>query len=416
MRRRRIALLVVAGILALACNSLLGIEQAEPIGTGGNAGGAIGGAAGSDASTGGAGSGGVAGSGGSAAGAGGVAGAAGSDAGWPCVDTTSDAHNCGWCGHDCGAVKCVNSECKAEEVAGLVGFQAAMEMDDNYIFVTGGYESSFFRIEKSSGTLDTLAMNDENYYVALYNGTAFVSEYNTNVAYSVVENGNPMAKTPLFTGTGEVMGLVVDASGLYWQDQGAKKIRRSNLDGTNPVDLVTNMINVWYARGDATDVYLASVNDGVYRISKTGSFPVDGASLPYFYNILGDGPPAIALDQDAVYVSTGDPTGNFPVTKSELLRVTKSNQQLSHVADAPTLILSIAISDGYAYWVEEGTLQNDFTDGFVRGIKIGDPNAEVHTYASAQSHPVEVRVDAQYVWWMNSGWTSISGGVMRVRK
>ncbi|MBI5531725.1 MAG: hypothetical protein HY898_03345 [Deltaproteobacteria bacterium] len=422
MRREFLAATPLVLTLWLGCNSLLGINDPEradsgaagTAGVGGSAGAA--GAAGADAGMGGTSSGGAAGTAGTS-GSGGAAGSAGAwgDSGAPCTDTATDAKNCGWCGHDCGAFKCTNGECKAEEVSGIDAFGSSMVADDASLFITGGSEHQFERVAKAGGKLDKWPSADELYDLAIYNGFVYFSQYTTPVIYRAATTG-VLAPTAFITPPNDAEGLAADDSGLYWHDGTTKVMHRSALDGSSTTDFVTGIYNVWYARLDATDLYMGSINDAIYRVAKNATLPVDGSTLSPFYNILGNGPAAMTLDQDAVYFSSGDPSGTFPLSKSELLRVTKTGAQLSHLAVAPTLILGIAVSDGYAYWVEEGTMQQDYTDGAVRRIKIGDAAASVETYATAQSHPTQIVVDATHVYWMNIGWTSIAGSVMRVPK
>jgi hypothetical protein len=435
MRRRFVAVAVLALTVWGGCNSLLGINDPEHADSdaGGTSG--DGGSAGMDAaSEGGATSGGAAGAGGSAAGAGGsaggsaggggAAGAGGSAAGaagaagtggTSCVDTVSDTKNCGWCGHDCGLFKCTNGACKPEEVSAIDAFGAYMAADDTSMFITGGLAHQFERMQKVGGKVDKWLSGDELYDLATYSGFVYFSQYGTPLIYRAATTGT-LAPSLFITPAGDAEGLAVDDSGFYWHDNTTKVVHRSELDGTGVKDFVTAIWNVWFTRLDSVDVYMASVNDGIYRVSKSAAAPADASKLAQFYDILGNGPGDMVLDQDAVYYSSGDPSGTFPVTKSVILRITKTGGQQSHIAEASTLIRGIAISDGYAYWVEEGTLQSDYTDGAVRRIKIGEASANVETYATAQSHPVQIVVDATHVYWMNSGWTSISGAVMRVPK
>ena len=192
--------------------------------------------------------------------------------------------------------------------------------------------------------------------------------------------------------------------------------RRVSLDGKNIVDFATNVYDAWFLVTDATDIYFGRVNDGIYRMSKSAPPPIDAGALPYLYDIPGDGPAALVADSDSLYYSSGDPSGTFPVSQSEILKIGKDGTLKAKLATSSTLIDDLALAGGYLYWTEEGTLAQDYTDGAVRRIKLDDPTAQPETYATKQSHPVRILVDGEYVYWLNGGWTAVTGGLMRIKR
>jgi hypothetical protein len=178
---------------------------------------------------------------------------------------------------------------------------------------------------------------------------------------------------------------------------------------------VTGVSSVFHMVADSSHVYFGAVNDGLYRFEKSASTPIDGATLPYFYDIPGAGPGAMALDQANVYFTTGyDLFGEG--SPSSIVRRAKDGSSQVSLYDSTTMAYGV-VSDGtYVYWVEEGTLQQDFTDGAVRRIKIDGSSPVPETYAEKQKRPTAIAIDADWVYWLNGGWTNLPGSVSRVRR
>lgn len=394
-------------LLLGACNALLGIEEAEPIPADASAGGAAGssgGVGGQDAATGG----GTAGAGG-----GGTAGQGGSGGSTPCVDVLTDQKNCGWCGHDCGVAPCQNGFCKPEELS-VVDWGWDMVQTTDSFFVTGGIDDKFYKLTKSTKQLEGWDAVDDVYPVALHENYVYFGEDSSHGLWRTPTT--TLSPQKLLTAGGNIQGIAADASGIYYSEYGLQNVRRAKLDGSGPVDFVTNLYNAWYLVTDTEDIYVGAVNDGIYKLKKNSVLPLDGNSLPYFYDISGDGPSVVTLDADNVFFATGDPSGTFPVSSATILRVRKDKSQTSTVATSSTLVFDIVSDGGFAYWVEEGTLQNDYGDGAVRRIELDNPAAVIQTYSDTGRAPLAIAIDGDWVYWLNGGWTSLPGSVVRVRR
>jgi hypothetical protein len=409
------------------CNSILGIEEAHDgfvpgtgaaggsagasgsAGSGAAAGATTGGSAGAGGSGG---SGGNGGSGGTTDGGAGSAGTGGSAG--ACGDPMTDQKNCGWCGHDCGSAACIGGYCKPEEL-NTIPWSYDFVLTADSVFVSGGLDDTFYKMPKTGAGLQTWTGSDDIYSLSLHAGFVYFIEYNTHAIWRASTSGT-LAPSKFSTANSTIGGLLADQTGVYYHEEGVHVVRRVPLSGTGATDFVTNIYNVWYMAADATDLYLGAVNDGIFRVAKNATPPLDGGTLAYFYDIPGDGPAALALDQDAVYFSTGDPSGTFPVTSASIIRISKDKSSQKTLGSASTLVYGLAVDATDIYWTEEGVLQNDFTDGFVRGTKLNDSAAQVRTYATQQRHPIAVKVDGEWIYWLNGGWTNLPGGVRRVRR
>lgn len=398
-----------------ACNALLGIEEASELpgdasvsGGSGGAGGATGGTSGSGGS-----SGTDASTGGIAGATGGTAGAAGGGGSSPCIDTQNDQKNCGWCGHDCGTAPCQNGYCKPEELS-VVDWGWDMVQTADAFFIAGGIDDKFIKLNKQTKFLESWNAADGVYAVALHENYVYFGEDTSHGLWRTPITA--LSPTKILTAADNIQGIAADASGLYYSEYGEQNVRRANLDGSGASDFVTNIFNAWYLVADSTDLYIGAVNDGIFKVSKTASAPLDGNTLPYFYDISGEGPSVVALDEDSVFFATGDPSGTFPLSSATILRVKKDKSGTSTVATSSTLVFDIVSDGGFAYWVEEGTLQNDYGDGAVRRIELDNAAAVIQTYSVTVRAPLAIATDGNWVYWLNGGWTSLPGSVVRVRR
>jgi hypothetical protein len=356
----------------------------------------------------------VSGSGGSGSpdASGGSSGAAG--AGGACGDPLTDPKHCGWCGHDCGTAACINGFCKPEEL-NTIAWSADFALTADSVFVSGGLDDNFYKMPKTGGGLQTWSGSDDIFAMSLHAGFVYFAEYGTHVIWRASTSAT-LTPTNFLTANAPVVGLLGDPTGLYFYEEGLQLVRRVPLSGSGPITFISNIYNVWYMAADASDLYFGSVNDGIFRVAKNATPPLDGQSLAYFYDIPGDGPAALTLDQDAVYFSTGDPSGFFPLTSASIIRISKDKTSQKTLGSSSTLVYGLAVEGTDIYWTEEGVLQNDYTDGFVRGTKMDDPTAQVHTYAEKQRHPAAVKIDGEWLYWLNTGWTNLPGSVLRVRR
>ena len=80
---------------------------------------------------------------------------------------------------------------------------------------------------------------------ALAQGSEYI--YWTEVGTSKIRRANLDGTNPVdhITGVSNGLGIALDLTNnqIYWAEAGTSKIRRANLDGTNPVDHITGVSN-----------------------------------------------------------------------------------------------------------------------------------------------------------------------------
>src|SRR5206468_1143938 len=70
------------------------------------------------------------------------------DDGGGCADTTSDAKNCGYCGHDCLGSKCTNGTCDDKVLASGLDNPNGITVDATYVYLTIYSSGAVLRVKK----------------------------------------------------------------------------------------------------------------------------------------------------------------------------------------------------------------------------------------------------------------------------
>ena len=199
-------------------------------------------------------------------------------------------------------------------------------------------------------------------------------------------NGAGTRFTTLASGLDSPFALTASATHLYWSDDETKMIRRSDLDGSNPIDFVRFSSNNSGSLGDieVTSEYVfwtqcsgpsCSINsvklDGS-AITRTSAFSVApsqgiGATgsrvfFPAFNSIwvhdvrTGTNTPVIEdLENTPSRVEVFNGTIYWCyLTSSELFRCNLDGTGMQLVADLVTSIDNIAVDENHLYWIAFG--------------------------------------------------------------
>ncbi len=145
---------------------------------------------------------------------------AGGEAGSPCVDTTSDAHNCGRCGKDCLGGACVSSVCQPGAFLTAEDGVFGVAVDDAFVY----WSTSAGRIARMpvhGGDAETLA-----------------------------------------DGESDPKYVTVDAKYVWWTSRGAGTVRRRALAGGNAETVVGALFQPTGIAVDPTTVYVSDQTDG----------------------------------------------------------------------------------------------------------------------------------------------------------
>ena len=119
---------------------------------------------------------------------------------------------------------------------------------------------------------------------ALAQGSEYI--YWTDLGTSKIRRANLDGTNPVdhITGVNNGIGIALDLTNnhIYWVEEGSAKIRRANLDGTNAQVLITNTTNIKGIALDLTNnhIYWSERNQlKIRRANLDGTNPVDHMAL-----------------------------------------------------------------------------------------------------------------------------------------
>lgn len=373
-------------------------------GAGGAAGSAAG-SAGAGGTTGGAGAGGSAGLGGSggSAGLGGAGGAAltcpqgfadcnhvrddGCEA-----NLTTDAANCGACGHSCLGGTCSAKQCVAFPLASSLHQPLGFAVDDTYVHWadSGG---SGARIVRSNldGSGATPLQSVEGHSVDVVSDGHFVYWSSTTIrrVVSGAEFGEDFATAddknqPLNVPT----RMAIDANNVYWVDGGLAGTYKKAKSGTGGTVLLPELQAGGYGIAiDATYVFSA-----YFDIYKT---TIDGSGTPTQLGIGGI--KSIAVDAAYLYFSPSS-SGISRTAKDFSGSVQALTPAMSVFADCPP-----AVDDTYVYFTDASKIYRVKKTG-------GTPQA-----LGSVANPYKIVVTKDALYWSNTGDdTTANGSIMKL--
>jgi hypothetical protein len=184
------------------------------------------------------------------------------------------------------------------------------------------------------------------------------------------------------------LGVAVDASYIYWANQGSGfgdgTINKAPIAGGPVTILATGQAKPSGVAVDASHVYWANLANGTIN-----EVPLAGGPV----TTLADGQPSpvgVAVDAHHIYWATQG-RGGFPFVSGTINEVPLAGGTVTTMYSGQTGATGVAVDASHIYWANgNGTISN--------APLAGGP---ITTLASGQSFPVGVAVDASRVYWAN---------------
>jgi sugar lactone lactonase YvrE len=318
-----------------------------------------------------------------------------------CLDESTDATNCGRCGHSCQGETCSGGVCQPEVLYPAQNSPYSIAVDaTNVYFVNNGADHIYQQPKDGSGGGVLLASPEEPMGIAVGEGFVYYTETgkgnvvrvpigggtlftlasgrsfpryvalcsdctdNTYVYWTEFDGGNVMknqrtaaqsAAVTLASGESSPDGIAVDGDYVYWVEQGTTSsngsVRRNSVNGTpssvqtlasgrnDPWNLATDGTHVFWTENAAGNVMQVPVGGGAVFTLSTGD----------------DAPYGIAVDSSGIYFSV--------FGGGRIWQVQVSGTTGTLTANSQTKPWGVALDTDFVYWVND-----DGTSGSVNRV------------------------------------------------
>jgi hypothetical protein len=356
-----------------------------------------------------------------------------------CVNTVSDANNCGRCGHSCGAGLCTAGLCQPVTVAPSVFFPVGLALTATSVYWT---ESQDFEDIELNGSINVAPLaggsysvvasqqNDATGIAANENGVFWTTQSDFSLTPALLgglmwlPNG---ATTPIHLGANfnSPAAVTLTSTAVYWADDTTAAVAETLLSlplttlTASAVPTAVTMTNV--ANTNITCVLAMVPNPSTLFLMTSGCFADNGRLMASTIAPLGNpadillagtalsgpyGQARIAVDASNVYFADSG-TG-----VAAIVSVPIGGGALSVRAPA-TSPGGVAVDANNVYWTDAG-------DGSVAGGSIFAlplAGGSVVTVASGQNVPYDIGLTATSIYWTNmSANGNGAGSVMMVAK
>jgi hypothetical protein len=330
-----------------------------------------------------------------------------------CADTSSDAKNCGACGHDCLGGSCQNGECQPVILVSGQSWPIALAESSGYLYWTNrgtAYNAAGGTVMKCA---TTGCNNQPTLLASAQNGIAGIAVDSSNVVWADVGNNGytdgavfacPVSgcngqPTQLAAG-GAPSAVFVDSTRAYWT---ADVIYEGGLDSTVMACAVggcskqpTQLTPFGYGVGavDSTSLYLGGSGGGLMKC------PLSGCNgQPTLVCAQGAFGTVAAVDALHVFFFTNAGLETCPIDAVD-------GQAITLVSMPNGTFGGTAADSTYVYWTDRETPGSVF-----KCAKVGC-GGQPSVLATGQNRPEGIVVDSTSIFWADNG----SGDIMRLAK
>jgi len=180
--------------------------------------------------------------------------------------------------------------------------------------------------------------------------------------------------------TGDVCGLAVDATHIFWANRSSNSIGRANLDGSDPnYALITGADEPCGIAIDSSHVFWANLGG-----TTIGRANLDGTDVDQDFIEAGDRPCGVAVNGSNVFWGSG--SGNFSLGRADL----DGENPVQDFLPTAGAACGVAVDASHIFW-------SDFL-GTIGRADVGGTNAEPELITGLD-RPCAVAVDPAHVYW-----------------
>lgn len=282
-----------------------------------------------------------------------------------------DALHCGACGHSCLGGNCIKGKCQPFLLASASN-PSGVAVDATHVYFTFPSVPAIQRVQRNGQCTpaapcpqDFAGSGVSDPLLKIRGPSAIVSD-GSNVWWTNQANGNigkravglPLGPITNFGPAPSTLpGYLALGGGKIWWTSGfanadpSAHVQKANLDGTQIETVASyaspaaNFDGVGAVATDATHVYWASENSGVFRAAFNAAPCVEGSTCAQFGS--ASGPHGIAVDGSFVYWTE-------PANGS-VRRAPKAGGQSTVIASGQDKPTSIAVLGTFVYWGNVGS-------------------------------------------------------------
>ena len=302
------------------------------------------------------------------------------DASAPVCDASLDTdNNCGWCGHRCLGLGCSAGVCNATQVRSMSSWTLAYSAGKVY-YGDNNPEGGVYALDTATTGIATIASNQNTVL-----GVAAQPPYVVwaNAGDGTVWRATLDGGSATLIATGNVGGLAVNSTTIFWADDNASVVHQVGLvDGGAGPDIGGLSHPHCLAANDAWVVIIDT--SSLYQAQAGTSNPL-GAEVPSINDYINAAPCAVA----APYVFAGG--GGSETTVYRFDQGT-GGQPGAGIGAASGQIFNVYADDGGVFWTSH------VLGGAIEGCTNPSCDGGVHTYAR-DAFPLGLTSDGTWLYY-----------------
>lgn len=279
-----------------------------------------------------------------------------------CVDISTDAANCGSCGHRCECGACEFAVCQPVVLA---------------------------KVPKEEGDPYGVAVDATTIYWTNYIRPTSSSPAGGSVMKMPLEGGLPQVTTVAHDQSSPT-GIAVDSANIYWTNFDGGTVMKVAIGGGTPSVVAQGQGHPLRIVVDTTSIYWTNNTSG--SVMKA---PTAGGAMTTLASPSGSLAWGIAVDSTSVYWTS------FSATASAVMKVPLGGGSVASLTETAEPLEDIVADATSLYWVSAAA-------GTVSKMPIGGGLATVLSHGSIGG-PYGIAVDATNIYWTDS----ISGTLMK---